>query len=197
MAKLFMGLVLIATTAAALGQSTYNTSGKGDFTQGGDKRRVSDVSVSFARETFSLSIGLASGRRVVVDGTTNGGGRKRKVRVVSLDGLRIDDGSGTIELEDDAIRSIDIFGGTGADRYSVKFKADDRSTDGPPSLGNGGPSGDSKGRARFAADATRTTSRGSSSASTTTAASRSRSRSRAWRTWCSSVDGAGAAIPGA
>jgi len=130
-----VGFFFLAASLASA--QSYRSEGRGDFLRGRDRQKVEDAKVVFTRSTFSLSIGIKDGRRVVVSGDAEGSGNRRKVYVKSVDGVRNPSGSGEIRLDRDGLREIDISGDSDSGRYSIKFTGRGDDDDRPPS--NGGP----------------------------------------------------------
>lgn len=144
--------MLLATAAAvsAFGQS-YESNGKGDLTQGRDKKEIENARVVFTRSDFRLTLKIRRGRDVVVEGTATRINDRRNVKISSIDGRRVD-GTGYILIERNDLKTVDVFGDSGDGRYSLKFRRDenDRPGDGrPPSNGQIEASGDTTGSGKY------------------------------------------------
>ena len=136
MKKICMGFLVLAAVGSAPAQS-YRSVGRGDLMRGRDRQKIEDAKIVFTRSTFSLSIGIKDGRRVIVSGDAEGSGNRRKVFVKNLGGVRNPSGSGEIRMDRDGLKEIDISGDSDSGRYSIKFSGRAEDDDRPPSNGGG------------------------------------------------------------
>ncbi len=135
-----MGFLVLAVAALGSAQS-YRSVGHGDLMRGRDRQKIEDAKIVFTRSTFSLSIGIKDGRRVIVSGDAEGSGNRRKVFVKNVDGIRNPSGSGEIRMDRDGLKEIDISGDSDSGRYSIKFSGRAENDDRPPSNGGGASAG--------------------------------------------------------